>query len=108
MAAPEQGIPTRRTIRLGRVLSALVRESHPGHYLTNLLHFRIATKKRRENLEFMLRWVAGHQDVTGNEHADTEAKLVATAIQARTGSSSAVKDAPSQPTQGEAILQQDT
>ena len=57
----------------------LVRESRPGHYLTDLLHSRIAAvKKRRAGLEFTLRWVPGHQEVTGNEQADTEAKLAAT------------------------------
>ena len=56
----------------------LVRESRPGHYLTDHLHSRIeAVKKRCTSLEFTLRWVPGHQDVAGNEQADIEAKLAA-------------------------------
>ena len=45
----------------------LVRESRPGHYLTDLLHSRIeAVKKRRTGLEFTLRWLPGHHLTSGH------------------------------------------
>ena len=57
---------------------SLVRESRPGHYLTDLLHSSIATtKKRHTTAALTLRWVPGHQDIQGNQQADAEAKLAA-------------------------------
>ena len=64
---------------------AIIRSSEnptakPGHYL--LLRFRntirwLQNKKDIGKEEVMVRWIAGHEDVEGNEVADREAKLVA-------------------------------
>ena len=79
----------RRSRRAGRTASvaldgksaiegSLVRESRPGHYLTDLLHSSTeATTRQHKELALTIRWVPGHQDITGNEQADAEAKLAA-------------------------------
>ena len=61
-------------IRSGANLTA-----KPGHYL--LLHFRnlirhLQNKKNIDKKDITVRWIAGHEDVKGNEVADREAKLV--------------------------------
>ncbi len=90
----------RRERRVGRVASvaldgksaiegSLLRESRPSHYLTDLLHASVAAVKRQyRGLELTLRWVPGHQDIAGNEQADSEAKLAAS------GDSSSVRLVP--------------
>ena len=52
----------------------------PGHYL--LLCFRNAIRRLQNKKdigkeEVTVRWIAGHEDVEGNEVADREAKLAA-------------------------------
>ena len=67
-----------RRVAKSAIEGTLVRESRPGHYLTDILHSSVAaTRKKHRDLELTLRWVPGHQDVAGNEQADTEAKLAA-------------------------------
>jgi ribonuclease HI len=49
-----------------------------GHYLMDGVHHQIARlHKRCGDLEITLRWVPGHEDITGNEDADREAKRAA-------------------------------
>lgn len=62
------------------ILSSERPSSKPGHYL--LSHFRamlrrVLKEEKIPHSNITVRWIAGHKNIAGNEHADKEAKAAA-------------------------------
>ena len=48
-----------------------------GRHLVDMFHEQMATMHHRHpGIKVELRWMPGHEGIPGNEHADTEAKMV--------------------------------
>jgi len=79
LARPEASFPTSILVDNQAVIRSGENPTvKPGHYLLlrfrNLMH-HLHKKKDSSREVIMVRWIAGHKDVEGNEVADREAKL---------------------------------